>query len=174
MPGVVACAASRARRLAGKSRLIGCGAAGFIRFGGVSMSVLTSNLDEERARILAADRQWAQSTTNLETFASSLAPEANFYAPGMPAHRGAEAFTRAFGELRKIPGFSLSWTVEKAEVADSGDLGYSTGSYSASFGEITDKGKYLTIWRKQQDGSWKVIEDIFNSDLPTGPPSNKP
>jgi len=32
----------------------------------------------------------------------------------------------------------------------------------------TEKGKYLTVWKKQADGSWKVIEDMFNSDLPPG------
>jgi hypothetical protein len=72
------------------------------------MSQSNSSLDDARARILAADRQWAQNTTNLEKFASSLSVEANFYAPGAPAHRGAEAFARAFAELSKIPGFSLT------------------------------------------------------------------
>ena len=133
-----------------------------------------NKVDEERTRILAADRQWAQSTTNLEAFASHLAAEANFYAPGAPAHRGAEAFRRAFGELSKIPGFSLSWIADKAEVSSSGDLGYSTGTYTATFGDTTDKGKYVTIWRRQSDGSWKVVEDMFNSDLPMLPAPNQP
>jgi ketosteroid isomerase-like protein len=140
----------------------------------MSMSEPTSNLDEARVQILAADQQWAQSTTDPEKFASSLSAEANFYAPGAPAYRGAEAFARAFGELSKIPGFSLRWIAEKAEVSKSGDLGYSTGTYSATFGETTDKGKYVTIWRKQSDGSWKVIEDMFNSDLPMVPAPNQP
>jgi ketosteroid isomerase-like protein len=56
----------------------------------------------------------------------------------------------------------------------SGDLGYSTGTYTATFGEMTDKGKYVTIWRKQSDGSWKVTEDMFNSDLPMLPAPNQP
>jgi hypothetical protein len=30
---------------------------------------------------------------------------------------------------------------------------------------MTDKGKYVTIWRIQSDGSWKVTEGVFNSDL---------
>lgn len=132
------------------------------------MSASNGGLDEERAEILAADRRWAESISNLETFASCLAAEANFYAPGAPAYRGAEAFTRAFGELSKIPGFSLTWVADKAAVSNGGDLGYSTGAYSATFGETTDKGKYVTIWRKQADGAWKVVEDMFNSDLPVG------
>jgi ketosteroid isomerase-like protein len=31
---------------------------------------------------------------------------------------------------------------------------------------FADKGKYLTVWKKQAAGSWKAIEDILNSDLP--------
>ena len=31
---------------------------------------------------------------------------------------------------------------------------------------VTDRGKYVVVWKKQPDGSWKAISDIFNSDLP--------
>ena len=31
---------------------------------------------------------------------------------------------------------------------------------------VADRGKYVTIWRKQPDGKWKVVADILNSDLP--------
>ena len=38
---------------------------------------------------------------------------------------------------------------------------------------INDTGKYIEIWRKQADGSWRVIRDIFNSDLPVAAPEPK-
>jgi ketosteroid isomerase-like protein len=31
---------------------------------------------------------------------------------------------------------------------------------------VTDKGKYVTVFRKQADGTWKVVADVTNSDLP--------
>ena len=123
-------------------------------------------MDDERAKVLAADREWARSVTDLDRFATFLSPQANFYPPHALAQRGVDAFRRAFGELRTMPGFSLSWKAENAEVAASADIAYSTGTYTATIGGATDSGKYLTIWRKQADGSWKVIEDMFNSDLP--------
>jgi ketosteroid isomerase-like protein len=57
------------------------------------------------------------------------------------------------------------------EVARSGDLAYTRGAYQLSFKspqgtQVTDQGKYLTVYRRQPDGSWKAVEDIFNSDLP--------
>jgi ketosteroid isomerase-like protein len=64
------------------------------------------------------------------------------------------------------------------EVARSGDLGYSQGTYDLTFNDpsgkpMTDRGKYLEVWKKQADGSWKCAVDTFNSDLPAAPPPSK-
>jgi ketosteroid isomerase-like protein len=37
---------------------------------------------------------------------------------------------------------------------------------------MTDKGKYLEVWKKQADGTWKCVVDMFNTDLPA-PPAQK-
>jgi ketosteroid isomerase-like protein len=63
--------------------------------------------------------------------------------------------------------YTLSWMPEKADVAHSGDLGYTWGTYELSF-KAEDgtpqarHGKYLNVWRKQADGSWKLLVDIGN------------
>jgi len=54
-------------------------------------------------------------------------------------------------------------------VWSSGNMAYEIGTYMLDFtipemGNITDKGKYLTIWEKQSDGSWKVKADTWNTD----------
>jgi ketosteroid isomerase-like protein len=62
------------------------------------------------------------------------------------------------------------------------DLAYVHGAYQMSVtppgaaGPVGDTGKYVEIWRKQRDGSWKVILDAFNSDLeaPVSPPPPLP
>lgn len=66
------------------------------------------------------------------------------------------------------PGFSLSWTPVKAEMASSGDLGYTYGNYVLKMkGQdgtpVTRYGKYTSIWKKQKDGTWKVILDMGNT-----------
>ncbi|MDE3056635.1 MAG: DUF4440 domain-containing protein [Bacteroidota bacterium] len=63
--------------------------------------------------------------------------------------------------------YTLSWTPKKADVARSGDLGYTWGTYELSFKAEDGTpqmryGKYLNIWRKQADGSWKMLVDIGN------------
>ena len=92
-------------------------------------------------------------------------------APNTPIATGAVAIRTLFSELFGLPGFSIKWTPVRASVSRSGDLGYTSGVYHFSFRDakrktIHDVGKYVTVWKKQSDGSWKVMLDIFNSDLP--------
>ncbi len=62
---------------------------------------------------------------------------------------------------------SLTWKPVKAEMAASGDLGYTFGNYvlktKGKDGKMaTQYGKYATVWKKQKDGSWKVAMDMGN------------
>lgn len=75
-------------------------------------------------------------------------------------------------DMRKQPawpaGTSLTWTPVKAEMATSGNLGYTYGNYvyTAKNKEgklVTNYGKYTSIWKKQKDGQWKVLVDMGNS-----------
>jgi ketosteroid isomerase-like protein len=66
------------------------------------------------------------------------------------------------------PDFSLNWTPVKAEMAASSDLGYTYGNYILKSKDkdgklVTQYGKYTSIWKKQKDGSWKVVVDMGNS-----------
>ena len=64
------------------------------------------------------------------------------------------------------PNFKLSLSNKKTEVAGSGDLAYRRGSFTITFTNPQTKqaensaGTYLTVFRKQADGSWKVVEDF--------------
>ena len=75
----------------------------------------------------------------------------------------------AFSKLPPWPeGTSLTWTPVKAEMSASGDLGYTYGNYVLKSknkeGKIVPNyGKYMSIWKKQKDGSWKVVADMGNS-----------
>lgn len=61
------------------------------------------------------------------------------------------------------------------EIEGRGDLAYDRGTYSLTVtpvgaAPIEVRGKYLSILRKQADGSWKFQRDIWNSDLPLSAP----
>lgn len=56
----------------------------------------------------------------------------------------------------------LTWQPTKAEIAKSGDLGYTYGKYyftATDSVETTSTGYYVSVWKKQQDGSWKYVLD---------------
>jgi len=77
--------------------------------------------------------------------------------------------------LEAFPPFS-NFQEQSLEIEGQTDLAYDRGIYSmtltpAGAAPIIDRGKYLTILRKQADGTWKVVRDIFNSDLPLPAPA---
>ena len=64
--------------------------------------------------------------------------------------------------------FILSWEPLFEKISESGDLGYTYGLHTNTdkiTGEIA-KGTYITIWQKQQDGSWKFVLDTGTQGLP--------
>src|SRR5215467_10398695 len=88
-----------------------------------------------------------------------------------PIADGKEAISKLLTSYFALPDLKVSWHVDRASVARSGDLGYTSGAYETTFYDpagktVSDKGKYVTVWKKQEDGSWKVLLDIANTDLP--------
>src|SRR5437867_575453 len=131
------------------------------------------NVEQERNALLAVDREWSQTTKDMNKFVSYFAPDASFRPQGMPTATGSAAIMDTFMKISAIPGFSVKWTATKADVSAAGDVGYTVGTYEATATGETEKGKYVTVWKKQADGTWKVAEDIFNADT-AGPPPSKP
>ena len=83
---------------------------------------------------------------------------------GVGEIRGREAVQAAVAALDN-PGVSLTWEPSRAEISGSGDLGWTTGTYvsraTAPDGtEVEGTGWYVSIWRLQSDGSWKVVMDL--------------
>jgi len=67
--------------------------------------------------------------------------------------------------------FGIDRQPTKVEVSRTGDIGYEFVTYQLTMNNpkgrpVTDHGKGLTVWEKQPGGSWKVVADTFNSDLP--------
>ena len=129
----------------------------------------TVNVTQEQETLMRLDREWAGTTTDPDRFMSYFAPDANVYAPGMPLTSGTAAIRKTVAEMMSAPGFNLTFTPTRAYVSAAGDVGYTTGTYSSTMGGGTETGKYVSVWKKQSDGSWKVAEDIFNADASGAP-----
>lgn len=123
--------------------------------------------------LLAADAAWMKvyAAKDLERSVAFCDEEASMLPPNAPIATGKEALTKLIGSAFAIPDYTLSWHANKVGVAHSGELGYTSGTYDFSLKDpsgktISDRGKYLTVWKKEADGSWKVLFDMFSSDLP--------
>ncbi|MGH9805548.1 MAG: YybH family protein [Candidatus Acidiferrales bacterium] len=101
----------------------------------------------------------------LDGFLSFLAEDAAFFPAGGHISVGPQAARAIWSGLLTTPGVSIRWTPVKAELARSGELGYTFGAFvlrrAGPGGEVTTNyGKYVTIWRKDPSGAWKVAVDI--------------
>jgi ketosteroid isomerase-like protein len=82
---------------------------------------------------------------------------------------GRAAIREDMGKAFADTSFSLTWEPDQADA--SADLGYTNGHYRAQFRDAKGQpqvrtGRYLTVWKRQADGSWKVVRDIGVQDAP--------
>jgi uncharacterized protein (TIGR02246 family) len=95
--------------------------------------------------------------------------------PDAPIMAGKDAIRAGMKDVVTDPKFSLDLVTGKVEVSSGGDLAYSQGSYTVTATDArtkkltTEKGKYVEVYKKQADGSWKIVEDINNADAPAKP-----
>jgi ketosteroid isomerase-like protein len=119
-----------------------------------------------------ADTKWSKAAQ-----AHDLSGVDSYYADDaavLPAN--AELITNKAGATKfwmdhLTDNVDVSWTPMYVESAKDGDLVYDLGSYTMTTKPakgkgvaVTDHGKYLAVWKKQADGSWKAEADEWNSD----------
>jgi len=126
------------------------------------------NVEQEKASLMAADTEWSTSTKDVNKFAATFAPDAVMHMNGAPALKGEKSIRDAYTAMSAAPGFNLKWQAATADV--SGDMGFTTGTYEMAMTNAaglpaTDKGKYVTVWKKV-NGAWKVVADTPTSDAP--------
>ena len=92
--------------------------------------------------------------------------------PGAGILCGRVAIKASTAAYLADPNFSMTFQSTKAVASKGGDMVYIQGTYTMTVTNpktkkpMTDKGKYLTVYTKQADGSWKAVSDTFNSDSP--------
>jgi steroid delta-isomerase-like uncharacterized protein/uncharacterized protein (TIGR02246 family) len=127
--------------------------------------------------VRAADRALARLACvdkNLGAFVSSWEPSGSMMMANAPVATGAQALRAAFAPFFALPGFHCEWEPTSVEVARSGDLAYSTGAYTNGYTDpqgraVVDHGSYVTVWRKDAGGQWRVAFDTLASALPAAP-----
>jgi len=127
------------------------------------------------ASLLAVDADWEQAyaAKNLNNALAFCDDEASMLFPNAPIISGKAAVSKAIAD--DMASNDLTWHANRAGIARSRDLGYTSGVYVMKFKDASgkvkvDNGKFLTLWKRQADGTWKMLYEAANSDLPVSSP----
>lgn len=125
--------------------------------------------EQDRADIQEVTQTYmdAVNARDWDKLASTYSDGAVLMPPQAPAVTGRESIRAFFAAFPPITEFNL----QNVEIDGFDDLAYVRGIYTltiAAEGQepVADSGKYLEIRRKQPDGSWLIVRDIYNSDVP--------
>lgn len=125
--------------------------------------------EAERLAILKADQAWlaAVAAKDVEGTLSFWTDDAMVFAPGQPVIAGKEALRQFVKQSFDLPGFSITWETHEVNLSPHGDFAYALGTNELRVpgpdGKLmTIRGRGVTVWRKEPDGAWKCVIDIWN------------
>ncbi|MGB5171663.1 YybH family protein [Eudoraea sp.] len=122
----------------------------------------STNSKIEQEMLIRADKAWshAAKTNDMEKLWSFWEDEAIILMSVDVTLKGIDQIKRFTTQARTDPNFEISWEVQGAEVSEKGEMGYTYGigkvQRTNEAGELIITTKpYLTVWKKQTDGTWK-------------------
>ncbi len=122
-------------------------------------------VEKEKASLLDLDSEFSKASVAqgiANAYLSYMADDIRLYREGAFPAVGREAARNALSARQGV----MNWQPSKADVSKSGDLGYTYGVYDfkgdGADGKAAEHGNYLRIWRKQENGKWKVALDLLN------------
>jgi ketosteroid isomerase-like protein len=138
----------------------------------------SANADSIKQTIKADEAKWNQQfkARDTEALVGHYADNAFFAGPGVAGTEGSTPIRQVYADASTDPAFEVHFASDKIDVAKSGDMAYARGKFSEKYTDkktgkvMTDSGSYITVYEKQDDGSWKAVEDFAAAD----PDSTKP
>lgn len=142
-----------------------------------TLPVFAAVPDKEKfkAELVAVEQAFnamAQEKGILPAFEHFAAPDVAFIDTDPRKYRGLEAVRQRMGQTPA--GTRLTWSPMFTDVSDDGTLGYNYGRYEArgknqEGTDVVRTGFFLTIWKRQADGTWKFVMDTGAADRPAPP-----
>ena len=135
----------------------------------------TRALDERAIRDAEAAWVKAFATKEPEKAEAFYADDADSMLPDTPLMAGKTAIIAGMKPELGDPNFSLVFAPTKVEIAKSGDIAYSKGTFKYTTTDpktqrrVGQAGNYVEVYKKQADGTWKVQEDIATEETPLKP-----
>lgn len=125
----------------------------------------------DEAAIRAASDAWNQATTarDLDKSLSVYTDDAVLLPAKAPAAVGKDSIRKVWQGFLAAPVLQLTATTTGIDVARSGDLAVTRGTYKVVTTDnkgkpTTETGQFVIVWKKQADGSWKVVADTNAAD----------
>lgn len=113
--------------------------------------------------------QAALNAKDVDAIAALYRDDARLLPPNGEASIGKDGVRAAFGSMIEA---GLSGELTPIETMSGGDIAYNVGTYKLTAGgELVDRGKFIEIWHRGDDGEWLMSNDIWNSDLPVPMPA---
>ncbi|HEV8231895.1 MAG TPA: DUF4440 domain-containing protein [Thermoanaerobaculia bacterium] len=132
---------------------------------------VAADIEAAKRAIRIADLELAKAVADrsLQSFLAIVDDDAVFF--GRDVSRGKDAVSKAWLPFFTDRNLFLKWHPNQVYVSSSADLGYSIGEYQrvgkdSAGNPTTATGSYVSIWRKQPDGKWKIVLDIGSPATP--------
>lgn len=98
-------------------------------------------------------------------FSAYAAEDVHMFPEGDDHYQGRDAMIQRFADWPE--GAKLIWTPVEGMAGKSEDLGFTWGRFELTIpgengAETVRHGKYVSIWRKEEDGAWKFVVDVGN------------
>jgi ketosteroid isomerase-like protein len=128
----------------------------------------------DRKAIADDQAQWLADfhSRDVEKIVSHYSDDAVVIDRGEPPAKGPQEAKKLYTEAAADPASSLDFAPLEIAIAASGDIGYVRGFYKAvntvpNTGKTAEeKGTYISIYKKQANGRWKVAVDIGSAETP--------
>jgi uncharacterized protein (TIGR02246 family) len=123
-------------------------------------------LIEARKAIDKGNAQWidAWDKADASLIAGLFAPDGVMLGSNGKFFKSPKQILEHLKPVMEGAGKGVKATVTTVDLWLDGDTAYETGRYSYKFPEksqpVTEEGRYVTIWKRQTDGSWKIIMDM--------------
>ena len=134
---------------------------------------MTFDQEAEARALMQLSRRWSElvASGDLEMAIDFWAEDAVMLPPDLPVLSGKAAIREYVTGAANVPGFRISWEPESAHVSESGDMAYlierNVTEVDGENGEkIVTHGKVVTVWRKDSQGQWKNVVDMWNAAPP--------
>jgi ketosteroid isomerase-like protein len=153
----------------------------FLILSGCSDSAPDTRAADTKA-VKDVETQWNAdfASKDVDKIVSHYTADGVVMAAGFPAAFTPDARKAMFKGMFADPAASLSFQATSVEIAKSGDLAATRGTYKMTMTDpatkkpIADHGSYVTVYQKQADASWKALSDINVSEVPPpAPPAPK-